>query len=107
MAVEWRDDTRADGTPTRTIVVSSSSDWSLFDRIARDLAKSLGGTWVAGLDGVDERYWDLDARAGRITLHLQHYLGISACIASGRDGDAASRALLDEVFDRLRCYDPA
>ena len=106
MDVEWRDDLRPDGTPMRTIVVSGSSDWSLFERIARDLAKSLGGTWVERLDGVDARYWDLDAHAGRITLHLQHYLGISACVASGRDEDIASRALLVQAFDRLRVYDP-
>src|SRR5689334_13798505 len=98
MDVKWRDETWANGSSKRTIIVSRSSDWSLFDRIASELAESFRGTWSERLDGLDERYWDLDARGGKITLHLQHYLGISVYTAYGLERDPASQALLDDMF---------
>ena len=107
MNVEWRDESWADDTSRRTIIVSETSDWALFDLVAHRLATALDGTWIERIDGLDERYWDLGARGGKITSHLQHYLGISLYVAHGlADNDVLSRTLLDEAFDRLLGYDP-
>ena len=106
MNVEWRDETWANGTSKRTIIVSRSSDWSLFDRIARELGERFRGTWSERLDGLDERYWDLDARGGKITLHLQHYLGISVSMAHGLEGHPATQELLEETIALIQNHDP-
>jgi hypothetical protein len=69
----------------------------LFDRITAILEAELPAAWVDCLDGPDERYWDLGAGSGRLTLHLQHYLGISLYPTGGADADADSVALLDQA----------
>ena len=58
--------------------ISSESNWTLFDRIAETLERELNGIWVEKADGMDQRYWDLKIENEVITLHLEHYLGISA-----------------------------
>ncbi|WP_338525151.1 DUF3630 family protein [Pseudomonas batumici] len=60
--------------------ISEASDWQLFDVIAQTLEQGLKGSWVTKLDGPDQRYWDLAIDDQTITLHLEHYLGISMLI---------------------------
>ncbi|MBU6957962.1 DUF3630 family protein [Pseudomonas sp. CVAP len=62
------------------IKISESSDWQLFENVARALEQGLGGTWVEKADGIDQRYWDLAVEGQVITLHLEHYLGISVLL---------------------------
>lgn len=62
--------------PPREIYLSQTSDRDLFNRIASELARGLGGTWTAQINGLDQRYWDLAVEGQTITLHLEHYLGI-------------------------------
>jgi hypothetical protein len=106
MNVKWGQFTQPDGTNYRQIEVSTSSDWALFDAIAAELRLALGGRWSARLDGLDQRYWDLKRRSGKITLHLEHYLGISIYPAEGSDASPASLAMLDQAFEFLSSYDP-
>jgi len=58
--------------------ISSESNWTLFERIAVDLERELIGFWLEKTDGMDQRYWDLKIGNEVLTLHLEHYLGISA-----------------------------
>jgi hypothetical protein len=104
--IEWGQFTRADGTTHRQIEVSASSDGALFDALATELPVALGGRWSARLDGLDQRYWDLRCGSGKITLHLEHYLGISIYPTDGTDATPASVAMLDQAFDFLSSYDP-
>jgi hypothetical protein len=83
-----------DGTSHPQTIVSEDADWDHFEAIAVALQTALGGTWSGKLDGLDERYWDLAARGGRVTLHLQHYLGISIHPTQLARPDVASLALL-------------
>ncbi len=101
MNVQWGTFTRPDGSAYRQIEVCASSSWSLFDRLAATLAKGLQGHWIAKLDGLDQRYWDLVSRSGKITLHLEHYLGISIYPSDGADADPPSHALLEEAHKLL------
>nr|WP_246475003.1 hypothetical protein [Pseudomonas folii] len=57
--------------------ISEAADWHLFEVIARKLEHSLKGVWTQKADGLEERYWDLLVGDQTITLHLEHYLGIS------------------------------
>ena len=71
------------------IEVSTVADQSLFEQLACTLETGLGGRWTQRLDGLDERYWDLQVGTQIITLHLQHYLGIYVLIPSGCERLAA------------------
>lgn len=59
------------------LVISDEADWSAFERIAESIHTKFGAEIVRRLDGLDERYWDLEVSDLTVTLHLQHYLGIS------------------------------
>jgi hypothetical protein len=52
---------------------------------------------VNKLDGLDNRYWDFYIEGYPITLHLQHYLGISLYATL----EGASIDQLAEVVERI------
>ncbi len=57
--------------------ISEAADWHLFEVIARKLEHSFQGVWTQKIDGLDQRYWDLQVGDQTLTLHLEHHLGIS------------------------------
>lgn len=62
------------------IEISEHADWALFENVAQQLEQGLGGYWKAKFDGLDQRYWDLIVGEQTLTLHLEHYLGISISV---------------------------
>lgn len=72
------------------IEVSEEADWKLFEDVAGVIEQGLGGSWKERLDGPDQRYWDLLVDEHTLTLHLEHYLGISVVIPDSAD-DIARR----------------
>ncbi|MBH3362206.1 DUF3630 family protein [Pseudomonas sp. URMO17WK12:I11] len=68
-----------------TIEVSEKANWKLFEGVARVLEEGLGGQWKEKLDGLDQRYWDLLVDEHTLTLHLEHYIGISVLIPDSAD----------------------
>jgi hypothetical protein len=81
--------------------VSDDSDWDLFERVAGALRSRFGGEWEAQLDGPDQRYWDLRVGEGLVTLHLEHYVGISIFAAPAASAPEASAELLEEISAHL------
>lgn len=78
-----------------TIEISENADWKLFEDVAQVLAQGLGGCWTAKINGLDQRYWDLLVDEQTLTLHLEHYLGISVVVPDSADVTAQRvRALL-------------
>jgi hypothetical protein len=77
--------------------LSDQSDWRLFNRIADLIAKEFNGRWVEKLDGPEQRYWDVVIGGVKLTLHLEHYLGISLFPAKGHEGDAAANQLVRKI----------
>jgi hypothetical protein len=65
-----------------------AEDPDRFRQTAESLRELLGGEWTAQLDDLDQSYWDLSTSAGVVTVHREHYLGVSAW---------GPRALLDRV----------
>lgn len=59
------------------VLISPNPDWKLFEVIFEKIQKAFEITLISKLDGIDERYWDFKTNNGLITLHLQHFLGIS------------------------------
>lgn len=84
-----------------TIEISENADWKLFEDMAKVLAQGLGGCWTEKIDGSDQRYWDLLVDGQTLTLHLEHYLGISVIVPDNANVTAQRvRALLK--LDQLR-----
>lgn|GEM_PF-1512238 len=71
--------------------VTTSSDRRLFEEFASCLQLALGGTWTTA-DGADQRYWDLTLDSRVLTLHLEHYLGISISV-DDPDSETSDRLL--------------
>ena len=59
------------------IELSSDSDSYLFDDIAKFIEQKLNVKFTEKLDGLDQRYWDFMYNNCLLTLHLEHYLGLS------------------------------
>ena len=99
--VAWGTFTKSDGETYRQIEVSDRSDWSLFEQVAKRLTYGLRGTWIERPDGPDQRYWDLEAAGGKVTLHLEHYLGITIYPTAGAAADSESLLLLTAAYELL------
>lgn len=105
MKIKWGNFTRPDGTSYRQIEVSDKSDWGLFNSLAEELKERLRGRWTEQLDGPDQRYWDLGANSGKITLHLEHYLGITVYPTDGAEAEPQSLALLEDAFKIIENFE--
>ncbi len=64
-------------TPTGLIELQLSDDGSQFLHFAELVRKVLNGKWTEKINGLDQTYWDLDVQGQIITLHREHYLGVS------------------------------
>jgi hypothetical protein len=67
--------------------LSENSDWDLFNQIAELITKEFNLRWIEKADGLDQRYWDFEIEDVKLTLHLEHYLGIS--LFTAKDDDKA------------------
>ncbi len=101
MGVVWGTFRRSDDEAYRQIEVSDQPDWSLFEWTANSLKTGLRGKWTARLDGLDQRYWDLEAAGGKLTLHLENYLGITIYPTAGAAADNESLQLLEAAYELL------
>ncbi|WP_125226316.1 hypothetical protein [Leptospira neocaledonica] len=77
----------------------------MFDKVATYLEYKIDGVWLKKLDGLDQRYWDFASGRGRITLHLEHYLGIMIFPTDFEAADENSVILLSRAFSELVNYD--
>jgi hypothetical protein len=57
--------------------ISKESDRRLFEEIAALLASQFAGRWTAKADSADQRSWNLAVDDVTVTLHLEHFAGIS------------------------------
>ena len=81
--------------------ISDDSDWMLFNGVADAILRRFKGKLVERLDGLEERYWDIEIRGRIVTLHLQHYLGI-VLFAEKKEGTD----LIREVGEYLETIQP-
>ena len=84
---------------TVEIRISDSSDWKLFDQIAKNLEQDFFAKSIAVCDGVDQAYYDFAIGGSILTLHLEHYLGISLFLKN------PSEATEDEMTNLARLSD--
>lgn len=67
------------------LIIADEADWTEFEHLAGAILARFDARIVEQLDGSDERYWDIEVADQRVTLHLQHYLGISLLAPSAKD----------------------
>lgn len=79
------------------VVISDQADWSDFERSAEAILARFGARVVVRLDGLDERFWDLQVGQETVTLHLQHHLGISLH-ASSAEGESLVKRI-EQLLD--------
>ena len=77
--------------------LSEVASRELFESIAHTIESHFGGRWVRQLDGIEQRYWDLEINGVVLTLHLEHYLGISLLPASGFSDMAMATSLVEAI----------
>lgn len=58
-------------------LISENPDWELFDQVAELIVRNFNGRFLEKLNGLEQRYWDIEIEGEVLTLHLEHYLGIS------------------------------
>ena len=61
----------------KELCIHISDDPSQFLSIAQEAQRVLGGEFREQLDGPDQSYWDLSSHGGIVTIHREHYLGVS------------------------------
>ena len=101
MRPSWEMFSRHDGESYRHIVVSTNSSRFAFHWAAIKLRFGLGGAWAQRVSEMDTMYWDLVVDGASITLHLEHYLGISVYPTDGSNASDDSRELLERAYDVL------
>lgn len=79
------------------LAISERADWRLFGDLAARLRDHFDGEWLAQLDGLDQRYWDLRVGRAVVTLHLEHHLGISLFPAQDESDREASVELVRRI----------
>jgi hypothetical protein len=75
------------------IEIRLSDDPEQFKRLAEEIRKDLGGRWIEQLDDFDQSYWDLVVAGQKITVHREHYLGVSVFCSD----EEANRSLLERI----------
>ena len=83
------------------VAISHDADWMLFNGVADAILTKFRGKLVEALDGLDERYWDIEIGGSIVTLHLQHYLGISLFAENKEAND-----LIRKVGEYLNTIEP-
>jgi hypothetical protein len=71
-------------TPNGQIELRLSENPDDFSRLASTVQKLLKGKWEKKVDGLDQSYWDLDVDGIILTVHREHYLGVSVFCAADR-----------------------
>ena len=64
-------------TDTGLVELRISDDPEQFKYLAEEVRKKLGGRWIEKLNGLDQSYWDLHVQGEKVTVHREHYLGVS------------------------------
>jgi hypothetical protein len=82
------------------------SDGQVFQEIADELTNAFDVQWKAKIDGLDQRYWDFEYKGYILTLHLEHYLGISIFIKKSTRDINNLKQVLEEIGDHFKTWNP-
>ncbi len=83
------------------------SDRSIFQSIANELSEAFNVRWKAKVDGLDQRYWDFEFKGTTLTLHLEHFLGISIFVEKSDTDSESAKRVLEEIGNYFKFWDPS
>ena len=83
------------------------SDGPVFELIANQLAEIFNVKWKNKLDGLDQRYWDFEFEGITLTLHLEHFLGISIYIEKSGVDIKNAKQVLEEIGSYFKVWNPS
>ncbi len=82
------------------------SDGSVFLLIGNELSKTFNVQWKTQLDGLDQRYWDFEFKGIILTLHLEHFLGISIFVEKNEPDIEKAKQVLEEIGEHFKTWNP-
>jgi hypothetical protein len=62
---------------TYKLQVTKNPDSKIFNQVANFIIEKLEGKLTEQVDGIDQVYWDFKIDKNQLTLHSEHFLGIS------------------------------
>jgi uncharacterized protein DUF3630 len=83
------------------------SSGSVFQLIADELSEEFDIRWKAKLDGFDQRYWDFEYKGLTLSLHLEHFLGISILVKKPETNINSARKILEEIGEHFKAWSPS
>lgn len=86
---------------TFSIQLSEHSDYERFNRIEHLISSKYEIEWLDKLTGIDQRYWDFKIANETITLHLEHFCGISLYTANETLNHERACEITKEIADYL------
>ncbi len=92
---------KTDGTSYPQITVSEPADMQLFEKIASAVESEIEGQWKEKLTSPDQCYWDYESEGEKVTLHYEHYLGITVFPKDGEHHSPKSLDLLEKIYQLL------
>ena len=90
-------------TPDGQIELRLSEDPDHFKQLAELVKIKLGGRWIEQLDDLDQSYWNMDVQGQKLTLHREHYLGVSVFC----DDAPSLQLLLEKLRHDFETWAPA
>ena len=82
------------------------SDGYVFQLIADEITKIFRVLWKTNLDGFDQRYWDFEYKGISLTLHLEHFLGISIFVEKTMLDFEGAKRTLEEIGNYFKTWTP-
>jgi hypothetical protein len=82
------------------------SDRSLFQMIAKEISDKFNVKWKPKIDGLDQRYWDFEFKGITLTLHLEHFLGISVFADKTETNIEHAKPVLEEIGNHFKTRNP-
>ena len=83
------------------------SSGSIFHLIADELSVEFEIRWKAKLDGFDQRYWDFEYKGLTLSLHQEHFLGISILVKKPETNINNARKILEEIGEHFKSWSPS
>ena len=69
--------------------------------MSEQIVSEFGAIISEQLDGLEQSYWDIQIGDITVTLHLEHYLGISLFPAKGFEDNPKVKALIEKIGEKL------
>jgi hypothetical protein len=82
------------------------SDGPVFQLIANELTEAFNVQWKTKVDGLDQRYWDFEFKGSTLTLHLEHFLGISIFVDRSEINIERAKQVLSEIGNYFITWNP-